>query len=309
MNDDNRTGPTNTEVPILTVMAEYGNAPFLWISRDGGRDGVGPNICDGSSWDPSFPMSEGLWRKFADWAIDFDRTSFFTAEFDDADWDWRVFHARGLQLSQWLKEEVGSAYRVIYEKPVEDPNHRVDERTEIERIGNFKPLAVHRNADKEPVRFCEKIISGGQTGADRAALDFAILHRYVHGGWAPRGRAAEDGAIALKYQLTEVTDGGYRQRTRRNVADSDGTLIVNIGELSDGTYATKVFAQKLGKPCLVLQADDGVHAHNALAVVAWLRRHGIQILNVAGPRESKRPGIYRLTRQLLEVMQESLVSE
>lgn len=76
-------------------------------------------------------MSEGLWRKFADWAIEFDRTSFYLADFDASGWDWVAFHERGLQLSHWLKEEVGNAYRVMYCKPFEDPNHRADECMEI----------------------------------------------------------------------------------------------------------------------------------------------------------------------------------
>lgn len=144
------------------------------------------------------------------------------------------------------------------------------------------------------------IVSGGQTGADRAALDFAIRHGYAHGGWVPHGRLAEDGPIALQYQLTELANGGYRQRTRRNVQDSDGTLIVNLGTLEGGTLATQVFAQRLRKPCLLVQpvsvADAAGH------VLAWLQTHAIRTLNVAGPRESKRPGIYRLTEALLDAV-------
>lgn len=125
-------------------------------------------------------------------------------------------------------------------------------------------------ADQEHV--CQtslRFISGGQTGADRAALDFAIEHGYQHGGWAPRGREAEDGTIPLKYQLTELTDGGYRQRNKRNVADSDGTLIVNTGVLDGGTLATQVFAQKQNKPYFLAQADT-----NTLSIChrfAWLK--------------------------------------
>jgi hypothetical protein len=99
-------------IPILTVMVDYGNAPFLWLVDDPERKGVGFNICDGVCWDESSPMSEGLWRKFADWAIEFDRTSFYSDDFDE-EWDWPAFHARGLQLTRWLKEEVGDAYRVF----------------------------------------------------------------------------------------------------------------------------------------------------------------------------------------------------
>src|SRR4051812_7121882 len=107
----------------------------------------------------------------------------------------------------------------------------------------------------KPIRH---VVSGGQAGADRAALDFAMEHGYTHGGWAPHARIAEDGPIPSKYQLTELPAGGYRQRTRRNVEDSDGTLIVNLGELEGGTLATRDFALRLGKPHLVVQLDAGI---------------------------------------------------
>lgn len=296
----------NLFIPILTVMVDYGNAPFLWLVDRPDQGGVGGSLCDGTSWDKSFPMSEGLWRKLADWANEFDRTSFYSDNSDAAAWDWIAFHARGRQLSRWLKEEVGDAYRVVYEKPAEDPNHRIDERTEILANGGLVLLPPIRRPYTEPLRFCEHIVSGGQTGVDRAALDFAIRHGYPHGGWAPRGRKAEDDLIPLKYQLTELADGGYRQRTRRNVADSDGTLILNVGELDGGTLATQAFAQKRGKPHLVVQLDAGVTADVASDVLAWLREYTVKTLNVAGPRESKRPGVYRLTVALLEAIDDAL---
>jgi len=286
-------------IPVLTVMVDYGNAPFLWLVDNPDQGGVGPNWCDGMFWDESLPMSEGLWRKFAGWAIEFDRTSFYSDDFDADDWDWLAFHARGLQLSRWLKEEVGAAYRVVYDKPFEDPNHRIDERTEILADGTLFPLQPFRSPFPEPRRLCERIVSGGQTGADRGALDFAITHGYIHGGWAPHGRLAEDGDIPAKYQLTEMAQGGYRQRTRRNVVDSDATLIVNLGELDGGALATQVFAEQSGKPCLVVQADSGISEGMVDSVIAWLRQHDVKILNVAGPRESKRPGICRLTSEML----------
>lgn len=152
-------------------------------------------------------------------------------------------------------------------------------------------------------RLCGRIVSGGQTGADRAALDFAIEHGYPHGGWVPRGRLAEDGIIPLHYQLTELADGGYRQRTRRNVEDSDGTLIVNRGELDGGSLATHRFAVKLTQPVHVVNVEGDFCAnHDVIESMNWVRQYGIQTLNVAGPRESKRPGIYRLTYELLVAM-------
>jgi hypothetical protein len=289
-------------VPVLTVMVDYGNAPFLWLVDSPEERGVGGNLCDATCWDQSFPMSEGLWQKFADWAIEFDRTAFYSDNFDADGWDWIAFHARGRQLARWLKQEVGDAYRVVYDKPCEDPNHCIDERTEILVDGGLVPLPPFRDSAPESIRLCQHIVSGGQTGTDRAALDFAIEHGYTHGGWAPCGREAEDGSIPLKYQLTELAGGGYRKRTRRNVMDSDGTLIVNLGELDGGSLATLAFARQMGKPHLVAQLDSGVSAETAASVLSWLCEHAIKTLNVAGPRESKRAGIYVLTGELLEAV-------
>lgn len=153
----------------------------------------------------------------------------------------------------------------------------------------------------ERIRRNQRIISGGLTGVDRAALDFAIEHGSPHGGWAPQGRLAEDGAIPAHYQLTELAEGGYRQRNKRNVADSDGTLILNLGALDGGNLATQGFAQRLHKPCLVVQMDEGDLADWAREVAAWLHQNGTQTLNVAGPRESKRPGVNALAFRLMRL--------
>lgn len=118
-------------VPVLTIYAEYGNAPFAWVVDKDGQMGLGPCLYDGCDYVENGPMSEGLWRKFADWAIEFDRTSFYLEDYVNPQWDWASFHARGLQLSRWLKEEVGDAYRVFYMKPCEDPGHQIEERTEV----------------------------------------------------------------------------------------------------------------------------------------------------------------------------------
>ena len=292
--------------PILTVMVDYGNAPFLWMSEGPGDRSIGTLVCDATHWDQSLPLSQGLWQKFADWAIEFDATEFYSEKFDANGWDWIDFHARGMQLAQWLKQEAGDGYRVVYDKPFEDPNHRSNERIEICANGSRVPLQPLHHLP-EPIRFCSHIISGGQTGADRGALDFAIQHRYMHGGWAPWGRQAEDGTIPLKYQLTELPQGGgYRQRNKRNVQDSDGTLIVNLGELSGGSLATQVFALKMKKPLLVVQVDTPACGEVVAGIVAWLDEHAIDTLNVAGPRESKCPGIHRLTVELLKMVDAAL---
>jgi len=149
----------------------------------------------------------------------------------------------------------------------------------------------------------EKILSGGQTGSDRAGLDWAIAQGIAHGGWCPQGRLASDGVLPAQYLLQETESAGYRQRTKRNVQDSDGTLIVNRGELTGGTLLTQQLARKLGKPCHVVDAGNGLNDEVAIAVLQWLADHHIRILNIAGPRESKQAGIYAETIQILDAIQ------
>ena len=134
-----------------------------------------------------------------------------------------------------------------------------------------------------------KIVSGGQTGVDRAALDAAISVGLPHGGWCPRGRTAEDGPIADRYQLRETESWEYPVRTEQNVLDSDATLILYAGELRGGTEFTYRMTRKHRRPCLQVDLDDPPAAD---IVLQWLRECGVEILNVAGPRESQRPGIY-----------------
>ena len=146
----------------------------------------------------------------------------------------------------------------------------------------------------------KKIVSGGQTGADRAALDWAILHHISHGGWCPKGRLATDGPIDLMYQLQETESAGYRQRTKRNVVDSDATLILNMGELDGGTLGTVRFAEAFKKLHLVIQLDIASAVEASLQVNTWLRNGNFAALNVAGPREEKRLGIYLRVMTTLE---------
>lgn len=170
------------------------------------------------------------------------------------------------------------------------------------RSGDVENRGVGHNAVMPSLlkKLVSRIVSGGQTGADRAALDWAIVSGVPHGGWCPRGRKAEDGVLAAKYQLRETASTDYRQRTRQNVIDSDGTLVVNLGTLYGGTLKTVQLAQSLGKPHFVLQLDAGVRDEDVQQLLDWLRRESIAMLNVAGPRESKRPGIYALVNELLE---------
>ena len=134
----------------------------------------------------------------------------------------------------------------------------------------------------------ERILSGGQTGVDRAALDVALSMGLACGGWCPKGRRAEDGALALRYPLQETPSEEYAERTTWNVRDSDGTLVLTKGTPTGGTAFTLQTAVQLGKPCLVM---DLRKAPSPSTVHRWLTRHRIRVLNVAGPRESVSPGI------------------
>lgn len=142
----------------------------------------------------------------------------------------------------------------------------------------------------------EKIVSGGQTGVDRAALDVALELGLPCGGWCPKGRKAEDGPIALRYPLKETPSEDYAQRTIWNVRDSDGTLVLTRGQPTEGTALTIEVAERQGKPHLVMDLDEQpVRA----SVQAWVTTHRIRVLNVAGPREEKSPGIYAQASQFL----------
>jgi putative molybdenum carrier protein len=134
-----------------------------------------------------------------------------------------------------------------------------------------------------------RIVSGGQTGVDRAALDVALALEVPCGGWCPRERRAEDGPIPDRYPLTETPTASYPERTESNVRDSDGTLILTEGPPHGGTALTIELAGRLNKPYLVV---DLTTCPAADTVQAWLRSHRIGVLNVAGPREGERPGIY-----------------
>lgn len=145
-----------------------------------------------------------------------------------------------------------------------------------------------------------KIISGGQTGVDRAALDAAIHLGIPHGGWVPKGRLAEDGPLPENYALRETPTAVYAERTEKNVLDSDGTLIISRGELTGGSEYTREMALKHNRPWLHVDLNRTAAFHAALAIVEWLAGHDIHVLNVAGPRASKDPHIYRDTTGLLE---------
>jgi len=145
-----------------------------------------------------------------------------------------------------------------------------------------------------------KIVSGGQTGVDRAALDWALANGAACGGWCPLGRLAEDGIIDLRYPLRETPETDPAQRTEWNVRDSDGTLIVSLAKrLVGGTRLTEVLAEHLAKPHLVLAKTDGDLSAQVEALRRFIAENGIQVLNIAGPRASGEPSVGEYVRSLL----------
>ncbi|MEK7505547.1 MAG: putative molybdenum carrier protein [Patescibacteria group bacterium] len=141
-----------------------------------------------------------------------------------------------------------------------------------------------------------KIISGGQTGVDRAALDFAIKNNIAHSGFCPKGRRSEDGIIPDKYNLTETDSPDYLTRTAMNVKNSDGTLIITRGNPEGGTRETINLCIRNNKPKFIISSE---HKFRTQEFFYWVKENNIATLNVAGPRESKQPGIARHTNRVL----------
>lgn len=141
-----------------------------------------------------------------------------------------------------------------------------------------------------------KIVSGGQTGADRAALDVALELGMECGGWCPAGRAAEDGPIDARYPLRETPSADPAQRTEWNVRDADATLILATGAASPGTDLAVEVARRLRKPVYTFHAGS---PEDVGAFRRWLQVYRVRTLNVAGPRESESPGVYAEARRLL----------
>jgi hypothetical protein len=145
----------------------------------------------------------------------------------------------------------------------------------------------------------QKIISGGQTGADRAALDVAIKFGIPHGGWLPKGRKTEDGPLPETYHLQEMPTATYGKRTEQNVIDSDGTLIISHGRLAGGSALTQRLAKEHGHPCLHIDLNTQNRFEAAVTINSWIARHKIETLNVAGPRASRDREIYQATVNVL----------
>jgi hypothetical protein len=145
----------------------------------------------------------------------------------------------------------------------------------------------------------ERIVSGGQTGVDRAALEAAQAAGLARGGWCPRGRAAEDGPVPAHHPLRETPDRDPDQRTAWNVRDSDATLVLLRGPARGGTRLTLERAREAGRPLRVVRLDARPQPSE---VALWLAQTRCRVLNVAGPRESEEPGIQAEARRFLDAL-------
>jgi len=155
----------------------------------------------------------------------------------------------------------------------------------------------------------ERIISGGQTGADRAALDVALKMGIPHGGWVPKGRIAEDGPLSGKYRLQEMPTTSYPARTEQNVVDSDGTIIFFRGQLTGGSDYTREMALKPRKQILGIDLNQTSHYDAASLIASWIKLYRVKLLNVAGSSASKDPSIYADVTIILENALQILIAE
>lgn len=147
-----------------------------------------------------------------------------------------------------------------------------------------------------------KIVSGGQTGVDRAALDAALELGVLASGWCPAGRLAEDGVIPTKYPLVELPDGGYRERTVQNVIDSDGTAIIYFGQPHGGTALTLSLCMEHKRPYLLIDGERNAPEQAAHKLFAFIQENGIGTLNVAGPRQSGDSRAYPYAREVISAL-------
>ena len=157
------------------------------------------------------------------------------------------------------------------------------------------------------------IVTGGQTGVDRAALDTALALFLPVRGWCPQGRLAEDGRISSIYPLQETNSEDVAVRTEWNVRDSNGTLILAFSELAGGTLLTKQLANQYHRPSLVINALT-FNPKDEIEFDRWIKANQIRILNIAGPRESSNPGViythaYKILHQLLEPFDQPTLSQ
>ncbi|HUV76651.1 MAG TPA: putative molybdenum carrier protein [Desulfobacterales bacterium] len=145
-----------------------------------------------------------------------------------------------------------------------------------------------------------KIISGGQIGADQAALDVAIKLGFPHGGWIQKGRKTQSGIVPAKYQLKELPTAGYKQRIEQNIIDSDGTVIISHGEPTGGAEYSRKMADKHRRPCLHVDLKESSTFVIASKINTWVLENNIEVLNVTGSRASEDSTIYKDTMDIVE---------
>lgn len=148
----------------------------------------------------------------------------------------------------------------------------------------------------------EKIISGGQTGADIAGIDAAIETGFPYDGWLPKDRKTESGPLSEKYRMQEMTRGGYPKRTEQNVKDSDGTIIFTHQNLTGGSRLTANMAKSWGKPWLHINLSEIDQTEAILTLSGWLQENKTKVLNVAGSRGSKDPKIHGKVCQIIKAI-------
>jgi hypothetical protein len=163
-------------------------------------------------------------------------------------------------------------------------------------------VTVFESEKERGVMPIERIVSGGQTGVDRAALDLALELGINAGGWAPKGRMAEDGPLPERYRMTETPSDDPAQRTEWNVRDSDATLIISDGELNGGSALTAELTARLRRPCFHADLSKKTMTELIDEIGAWLAAGHFQVLNIAGPRLSKDPDIYEKAREVLRTV-------
>jgi hypothetical protein len=216
---------------------------------------------------------------------------------------WEII-AENLNNAGWswgCSSRVDSTGRVLFTADAYSRDGRRFTVLSDEKLSAFLELEAAMKAAKVGNCVIKKIISGGQTGADSAALDFAIWHEIPHGGWCPKGWLCENGTIDPRYQLKETSTKNYPQRTEKNVLDSDGTVIFTMSpELTGGSKKTAELAAKHHKPWIHLHHRSGSYQGPELLLLEFLREHNIGTLNVAGTRESKEPDIYKFVKYTLE---------
>ncbi len=281
-----------------TIMPEFGGA-YGWVNEDG-TEALGPKHADVTGWRGGHPISQALHNAFASWQDTFElgRQDFFP---QGNEVDWTKFHAQGLALTRRLKAELGNSARVFYELSSAAPEYPRGERYELLRDGTrIRWPRIWRARSIHPTPAPAKLISGGQTGVDRAALDWAMGRGIAHGGWCPKGRRSNDGVLPDRYRLLETDSPGYAARTHRNVETATTTLVLIEGPLVGGSLLTAKLAERLGMRYAVFQLNGGTDDLLATGIRGWLVDEDCACLNIAGPSEERCPGIFQRVMALLD---------